>query len=64
MIWLKQDMTLTIHSFNKRQEEWARRAESSGNAGKIGHRSYALAQAEMWNGLKNEAERKFEECKF
>jgi hypothetical protein len=57
-------MALTICSFNKQHEEWTRRAESSGNAGKIGHRSYALAQAEMWNGLKNEAERKFKECLF
>jgi hypothetical protein len=57
-------MALTICSFNKQHEEWTRRAESSGNAGKIGHRSYALAQAEMWNRLKNEAERKFEECLF
>jgi hypothetical protein len=57
-------MALTISSFSKRQEEWMKRAESSADEGKIGHQSYALAQAEMWKSLKNEAERKFNGCKF
>jgi hypothetical protein len=57
-------MALTISSFSKQHEEWMRRADSSADQGKIGHRSYALTQAEMWNGLKNEAERKFKGCKF
>ena len=62
LIWVKQDMTLTLNSFEKRQEEWSRRAKTSREEGKIGHQSYALGQAKMWNGLISSAKEKFQKC--
>lgn len=59
---MKQDMTLTLSSFENRREEWTRRAKNSGEAGNIGHQSYALGQAEMWNGLLSSAREKFQKC--
>jgi hypothetical protein len=64
IVRIEYEMEWTTNSFQRHEESWMKRAHISGEAGNIGHRSFALAQAEMWKGFKDGATNKFPNCKF